>query len=120
VGGAAQPIQSAVVASLTGSQERTFYFSIFTFCSGIFAAAGTLAARLVSVHDAFLLATVVGAVGLATLVPLEVPEFQGRMRSLKSARVIGKFSLTGYLFSEADFALPFLLYALIMAGNLFL
>ena len=112
VGGAAQPIQSAVIASLTESRERTLYFSIFTFVSGIFAAFGSLAARLFSTRSDFLVATLVGAIGLVVLVPMSVPEFKGQWRRLRGARTIGQFSVTGLLngFSQGlitPFLIPF-------------
>ena len=46
VGGAAQPIQSAILADLTTPENRTKYYSVFTFISGILAALGTLLAKL--------------------------------------------------------------------------
>jgi len=112
VGGAAQPIQSAVIASLTVSRERTFFFSIFTFASGIFAALGSLGARLFSTRSDFLAATLVGAVGLLALGPMRVPEFKEQWRRLRSAKIIGQFSLTGMLngFSQGlitPFLIPF-------------
>jgi len=97
VGGAAQPIQSAIVASLTGSRERTFYFSIFAFASGIFAAGGTLAAKLFPVRELFLLSTFISGAGLVALLPLQIPEFRAPLRRLKGRRIIGQFSLTGML-----------------------
>jgi predicted MFS family arabinose efflux permease len=112
VGGAAQPIQSAIIASLTRSRERTFYFSLFTFLSGVLAAAGALAARFFTARDAFAAATLIAAVGLLFLLPLRMPEFSGRPREFKSLRTIGQFSLTGMLngFSQGlitPFLIPF-------------
>jgi MFS family permease len=97
VGGAAQPIQSAVIASITTSRQRTSYFSLFTFLSGALAALGALSARLVSTRGAFAAATFIGAGGLFFLLPLRVPEVSGTARRLKSLRVIGQFSLTGMI-----------------------
>jgi MFS family permease len=112
VGGAAQPIQTAIIASLTSSRERTFYFSIFAFASGLFAAGGALAARLFPVRELFLVATAVSLVGLAALVPFRVPEFRAPLRRLKGRQTIGQFSLTGMLngFSQGlitPFLIPF-------------
>lgn len=112
VGGAAQPIQSAIIASITTSRERTFYFSLFTFLSGILAAGGTLMARLFGAREAFLAATAIAAAGLVFLAPMRVPEFGTQPRGLKSLKVIGQFSLTGLLngFSQgliAPFLIPF-------------
>ncbi|HUY14573.1 MAG TPA: MFS transporter [Terriglobia bacterium] len=112
VGGAAQPIQMVVLTSLTSLDERTFYFSVFTFMSGGFAAVGALMARLFTVRDIFLAATLISAVGLAFLWPIRLEETRGEPRRLSSKRVIGKFTLTGALngFSQGlitPFLIPF-------------
>ncbi len=112
VGGAAQPIQSAIIASVSASRDRTFYFSLFTFLSGVLAALGALSARLFSARDAFAVATVIATVGLVFLLPLRVPEFGSGPRGMKSLKVIGQFSLTGMLngFSQGlitPFLIPF-------------
>lgn len=112
VGGAAQPIQSAIVASVTESRERTFWFSIFAFASGVLAAGGTLAAKLFSVRANFLVATIVSTVGLVALIPFHVPEFRAPLRRMKGRRTIGQFSVTGMLngFSQGlitPFLIPF-------------
>jgi predicted MFS family arabinose efflux permease len=114
VGGAAQPVQNAVIAVLASNNDRTFYFSIFTFISGMFAAVGTLLARLVSVHDAFGAASIISLVGVACLAPLQFPKSRGRLNRLTSKEVIGKFSFTGALngFSQGlvtPFLIPFML-----------
>jgi MFS family permease len=110
VGGAAQPVQTAIIASLAESKERTSYFSVFSFLGGTCAAAGSLAARLFTIRDVFAAATVVAAFGLMFLIPLRLPEHAGKLRCMKSARVIGQFSLTGMLngFSQG-LIMPFLI-----------
>lgn len=110
VGGAAQPVQTAIIASLAESKDRTSYFSVFSFLSGVFAAAGSLAARLFTTRDVFAAATVVAAAGLVFLIPLRLPEPAGQLRRMKSARVIGQFSVTGLLngFSQG-LLMPFLI-----------
>ncbi|MCC6870699.1 MAG: MFS transporter [Burkholderiales bacterium] len=112
VGGAAQPIQTAIVASLLGSDRRTFFFSLFTFVAGMFAALGALAAREVSSRDAFLAATVLSGASVLLVLPLSIPEVNGDLRRLPSRKVIGQFSLTGMLngFSQGlvtPFLIPF-------------
>jgi predicted MFS family arabinose efflux permease len=97
VGGAAQPIQTVVLAGLTSLDERTFYFSIFTFMSGAFAAVGALMARIFTVHDIFLAATLISFVGLIFMWPIRLEETRADVRQLSSKRVIGKFTLTGAL-----------------------
>ena len=110
VGGAAQPVQTAIIASLAESRERTSYFSIFSFLGGLFAAGGSLGARLFSTMHVFMAATVVAGAGLLFLIPLRLPEAGGQLRRMKSARVIGQFSLTGVLngFSQG-LIMPFLI-----------
>jgi hypothetical protein len=114
VGGAAQPVQNAVLAVLTTDRNRTFYFSVFTFISGMFAAVGTLLARLITVHDAFGAGAAISLAGVVCLLPLKFPQVRGRLNQLKSKRAIGKFSFTGALngFSQGlitPFLIPFML-----------
>jgi MFS family permease len=72
VGGAAQPIQNAVIADLTAVGNRTFYFSFFTFLSGLMGAAGLLVAGLFTARNAFLVAAAASAAGVLFLLPIEV------------------------------------------------
>jgi MFS family permease len=95
VGGAAQPIQSALVADLTTIETRTRYYSILTFLSGIFAAFGALLAKFFTTVDVFLVATLIAAAGLVFLAPLRAPHVRGDLRRLESKRTIGKFTITG-------------------------
>ena len=110
VGGAAQPIQTAIVASLADVSRRTYYFSLFAFLSGILAAGGALLAKVLTVHAAFAVATVVSLVGLLPLWPLAVAETRGQFSRMPSFRVIGQFSVTGALngFSQG-LLMPFLI-----------
>lgn len=95
VGGAAQPIQNAVIADLTAVANRTFYFSLFTFLSGLMGAAGLLVAGLFSARNAFLVAAAASGAGVLFLLPMKLREQRGEWKRLKSGKVIGKFSLTG-------------------------
>lgn len=97
VGGAAQPIQSTVIADLTTVGNRTFYFSLFTFLSGLLGAAGMLAARLFDPRDAFLVAAVASGAGLVFLLPMKFTEKPHERKRMRSGRTIGKFSLTAAL-----------------------
>lgn len=110
VGGAAQPVQTAILASLAESHQRTSYFSVFSFLGGVCAAGGSLAARLFTTRDVFAAATAVAFAGLVFLIPLRLPEPAGELRRMKSARVIGQFSVTGILngFSQG-LIMPFLI-----------
>ncbi len=114
IGGAVQPIQNTVITELTPSEKRTKYFSFFTFLSGIVAAIGALFAKVFSVQDIFLIATVVAALGVVALPFIEVTESKGKLRVLKTKTTIGKFTLTGILngFSQGlivPFLIPFFL-----------
>lgn len=94
VGGAAQPIQSAVIAELTTLQNRTFWFSLFSFLSGVIGGAGMLAGKLFSTRDAILAAGIISAIGLLFLLQVKPVDRPGDLKRLKSKRIIGKFSLT--------------------------
>ncbi len=97
VGGAAQPIQNAILTDLSASENRTKFFSWFMFLSGVAAAAGTLLTRLVSVRGAFWAAALISGAGMLFLVPLCLPLPGGRLGRLKNGRVLGQFSVTGAL-----------------------
>jgi predicted MFS family arabinose efflux permease len=97
VGGAAAPIQSAVIADLSLREKRTFYYSAFSFLSGIFGAVGALGASLFDLHTAFLVATLISAAGFPLVFWLSVEDTRGKLTRLRSRVVIGKFSLTGLL-----------------------
>ncbi len=97
VGGAAQPIQNAVIADLTTPENRTSYYSILTFLSGMFAAFGALGAKFFEVHELFVAATIISGVGLAPIFFLKTEKVRGNIRRLHSKLVIGKFTLTGIL-----------------------
>lgn len=110
VGGASAPIQSAVIADLTGTGRRTSFYSIFSFLSGVFGALGALLDRLFSVHEAFLVATLVAAVGVPLVLLLGVADTKGKLRTLPSKVTIGKFSLTALLNGfGAGLVIPFLI-----------
>ncbi|HVB34326.1 MAG TPA: MFS transporter [Patescibacteria group bacterium] len=110
VGGASAPIQSAVIADLSHSDRRTFFFSTFAFLSGAFGASGVLLARLFDVHEAFLVATIVSLAGLPFVFGLSVPSAKGKLRQLPSKLVIGKFSLTALLNGlSGGLVVPFLI-----------
>ncbi|HUZ46462.1 MAG TPA: MFS transporter [Terriglobia bacterium] len=97
VGGAAQPIQNAVIADLTTEENRTSYYSILTFLSGMFAAFGALMARFFEVQELFVAATLISGIGLVALFFLKTEKVRGNIRRLHSKLVIGKFTITGIL-----------------------
>jgi len=94
-GGAAQPIQIAVIADLTTLRNRTFYFSILTFTGGLFGALGMLMARLFDVRAAFLVAAAISGAGVLLILPMKLSSPRAVNSGLKSLKTIGKFSLTG-------------------------
>ncbi len=97
IGGAVQPIQSAVLASLTTGEVRTKYFSFFTFLAGATGALGALLAKLFTVQEIFLWSAIISAIGVPGLWLLRVPGVKGKMGRLKTKTTIGKFTLTGML-----------------------
>ena len=97
IGGAAAPIQNAVIAGLTTSENRTSYFSILTFISGMFGALGALLARHAEVQHVFLYATIISGGGMVFLAFIETGNVRGSLGRLRSKVVIGKFTLTGIL-----------------------
>ncbi len=97
IGGAVQPIQSAVLANLAPSEKRTSYFSFFTFLSGVTAAVGALLTKLFDVRDIFMVSAIISAVGVPWLWYLHVSEARGKIGKLKTKSTIGKFTLTGML-----------------------
>jgi MFS family permease len=110
-GGAGQPPQNAAISDLTTIENRTHYFSLFTFLSGLFGAGGMLLAKVLGGRDAFLVAGLISAAGIPFIFPMKLPRPQRdeRLRA-KSLKVIGKFSLTGAIngFSQG-LIIPFLI-----------
>lgn len=110
IGGASAPVQNAVIADLSQSHKRTFYFSTFSFLSGLFGSLGALLARFFDVHTAFLVATLVSLAGLPFVPWLSVVGAKGKLRELPSKLVIGKFSLTALLNGlSGGLVVPFLI-----------
>jgi predicted MFS family arabinose efflux permease len=97
VGGAAQPIQTAVITGLTTSDNRTRWFSILTFLSGMFGSLGALLAKHADVRNVFFYATLISGAGLVFIAFIKPVEIRGNLRRLHSKIVIGKFTITGIL-----------------------
>lgn len=110
IGGAVQPIQSTVLATLAPTAQRTRYFSLFTFMSGVTAAFGALLSKAFDVNDIFLVAAIISAAGIPGLWKLKVADSKGVIGRLKTKRTIGKFTITGMLngFSQG-LVVPFLI-----------
>jgi MFS family permease len=95
-GGAGVPVQSAIIADLTTLDNRTRYFSLFTFLSGLFGAGGMLMAKIVGGRDAFLAAGLISGAGVLLILLMKLPERKREeRRPMKSLKAIGKFSVTG-------------------------
>lgn len=96
-GGAVQPIQSVVLADLTSRENRTKFFSVFSFMSGLAAAVGALFTKVLTVREVFLIASVVSLLGIPALFTLHVVNTRRKIRKLKTKATIGKFTVTGML-----------------------
>ncbi len=114
VGGAAQSVQSAVVARITTTANRTKYFSVLAFLSGISGAVGALLVHFFTVRDAFFVAAVLSLVGCAPLLFLHLPPYQPAKTVTReaSSRAVRQFGITGMLngFSQGlitPFLIPF-------------
>lgn len=97
VSGAVQPVQNAVLAELTPGDQRTKFFSIFSFISGLATALGALLTKVMSVREVFLAASVVSLITIPGLWRLHVSDTRRKAGKLKTRMVIGKFTLTGML-----------------------
>lgn len=96
-GGAVQPIQGVVLADLTSRDNRTKFFSIFSFVSGLAAAVGALFTKVLTVREVFLVASIISVLGIPSLFNLHVVNTRRKIRKLKTRATIGKFTLTGML-----------------------
>ncbi|MEM3352357.1 MAG: MFS transporter, partial [Saccharolobus sp.] len=96
-GGAAMPIQNALIAELTDQSNRTFYFSFLTFLAGVAASFGSYLAGLFNINEGFLIATILAFISAIVLIPIKSKNIRANNASLKSKIVIGKFSITGML-----------------------
>ena len=127
VGGYVQPIQSAVTADVTSRTDRTYYYGLLSFLSGISSAGGSLVAGFPTINEALIIATIASA---ASVVPglfikmrdvsddrknsrireTQVENGKHKRLGLKSAGIIGKFGLTGMINGLSNgLVLPFLI-----------
>ncbi len=117
VGGAAQPAQTAVIADLTTLSNRTLYYAVLAFLSGVAGAAGAWLVRSFSIHNIFLVAAVLSALGLPALAFMAIPARPAAAPRTPDAhkasrKNIRKFGITGMLngFSQGlltPFLIPF-------------
>ncbi len=95
IGGAIQPIQSAVVRDISPSDKRTHMFSLLAFTGGISAACGMALTRFFSIEHGFMVALVFSLLATIPVLGLKLESPRGTLKKIKSKVVIGKFSLTG-------------------------
>ena len=114
VGGAAQSVQSAVVARISTPQNRTKYYSMLAFLSGIAGAVGALLVHFFTERQAFLAAAILSLVGCIPLLFLHLPHYEPAKKVTRagSVRAIRQFGITGMLngFSQGlitPFLIPF-------------
>ena len=113
VGGAAFPLQTAILSDLVPSNDRTRWFSWFTFAAGISASLGAFEAGYGSLTEVFAAAFVLSVLSLVVALPIPVrPVRRGRRPSSRSQGVIWRFTATGVLngFSQGlltPFLIPF-------------
>ncbi len=100
VGGAAQPVQSSVIARLSTPDNRTRYYSVLAFLSGIAGAGGALLVHYFSIRNTFLVAGIISAVGTGLLLFITIPEKASSVATVtrrQSSQAIRHFSITGAL-----------------------
>jgi MFS family permease len=100
VGGAAQPVQSSVIARLSTPANRTRYYSVLAFLSGIAGAGGALLVHYFSIRNTFLVAGIISAAGTGLLLFITIPENTASAAPVtrrQSSQAIRHFSITGAL-----------------------
>jgi MFS family permease len=99
VGGAAQPVQSSVIARLSTAENRTQYYSVLAFLSGIAGAGGAMLVHYFSTRNTFLVAAIISTAGAALLVFIAIPEYDVSrpVARKQSNQAIRHFSITGAL-----------------------
>ncbi|MCL4355629.1 MAG: MFS transporter [Nitrososphaerota archaeon] len=97
VGGAAQPIQSILTTELTSRKDRTRYYSLLAFISGVASAGGAYLGGFGAIQDVFAVAAVLGAASVLLTPLVRMEKSVRRSFRIKSGSAIGKFSITGML-----------------------
>ncbi len=116
IGGAAAPVQSALITELTRAETRTSYFAVFTFATGLFGALGVLITRALEIREVFLLGFLLSGVGTLLLFGIRAGAPAHREAGLHSRGMIGRFTVTGALNGFAQglvtpFLVPFFIIA---------
>jgi len=118
VGGVAAPIQSALMTDLTSRKDRTFLFGLLAFLAGIAAAGGAFGAGLLTSDTILVVATVLGTISCVLGLFLRDRAEPERRQRMRTAKVIGQFSLTGLLNGLSQGLLtPFLIPFFILVYN---
>ncbi len=113
VGGSVQPIQTTVISDITSRKDRSYYYGLLSFISGVTSAFGALTGGYISTQEALLIATVLGVISTLPAFFVKTRDSGGEKHiSLKSGKIIGKFGITGLLngFSNGlvtPFLIPF-------------
>ncbi len=98
VGGAAQPVQGSVIARLSTNENRTTYYSVLAFLSGMAGAGGAMLVHYFSTRHTFLVAAIISAAGTGLLFFITIPEYAvTSVQRKQSNRAIRHFSITGAL-----------------------
>lgn len=102
VGGAAQPVQSAVIARISTPENRTHYYSRLAFLSGLAGAGGAMLVHYFSVRDTFLVAGIISLAGTLVVLKIQIPPTPeptaaSTVTRKKSNQAIRHFSITGAL-----------------------
>ncbi len=99
VGGAGQPVQSAIIARISTPHNRTRYYSVLAFLSGLAGAAGALLVPCFSVRNTFLAAGLISLAGVAAALVIALPPAPATptVTRRQSQQAIRHFSITGAL-----------------------
>ena len=99
IGGAGQPVQSAIIARISTPDNRTRYYSVLDFLNGIAGAGGALLVPCFSVQNTFLVAGLISLAGAAATLVITLPAAPPTptVTRRQSQQAIRHFSITGAL-----------------------
>ncbi len=99
IGGAGQPVQSAIIARISTPDNRTRYYSVLAFLSGLAGAGGALLVPCFSAQNTFLAAGLISLAGAAVAMAITLPAAQAApaVTRRQSQQAIRHFSITGAL-----------------------
>jgi MFS family permease len=113
VGGAIMPAVNALATDIIPKEKRVFAYSVFTFLTGISGAFGAYLMKFIPNNkEAFLVAFWISLLSTLFILPINSYHEKGRIDTLNSKKVIGQFSVVGFLngFSQGlitPFLIPF-------------